>query len=1242
MIGLASIGQSQPWDFTADFPTVTGGPNPNGVWAYGYLLGGLSEAPYYPAAANDYHPAGLNTLFGNDELGSFTQNPFPTDMPQPTWPDGMFFKANGCNLMTGSTMHGCKTAAGFIAPQKGNYTINALFQSGVMNDWDTKVGVVVEDVWIYTDTVTSFLDRSSFDAVVALEAGQKIYFALDNIPGQGGWDGGYHTIIFDAVVDVDAYDPEVFPPFDPDDYPIDGVLNPPADPNDHTPRFFIPLVPAAVEPNEPPAASWDYTASYPSTFGASGNPNGAWTYGYYQNKPGGLPFVLAPLNDYHPGGLNILWGNDNSGGFGFNPMADDLAMPGWPDGMYFKGQRAYLETPASTLSNKTTALFTAPYAGIYQVDAYFESGVMNGYATDVAVLINDNVINYNRVSGFDSGPENIAEFSRVLDLAEGDTLGFSLNHVPGQGGWNGGFHIVDFNATLAITDPGNLPEPLPSEMLLWLKADTGVVDPNSGQPVAIGGIARGWQDQSGNGLNAILAYGDPTLATGSFHNGDQPVIRFDGDDSLLLYDTASPNYNPGIGDPLSTSSFSIYVVGKLSNNQVNSSFIASVGEVTGWDVGISATQQNKMALTTVNSELAQANALLLDKYYLIACTVSDNFERKLYLNGVLVANDNGSVNYRDPAVLIGNLFQGDIAEIQVFQGVDETQHAATQTALMDKYALDYSCADQAEYFDTDLNQDCYVNLEDVTLLAGGWLNCNDPLNPDECDPIAVFPTPFEALSWDYNAEYPAAAGGSNPNGVWTYGYYKNGVGKYKFALAPANDYHPDGLNIFWGTDALGGIGKNPSLQDKSHPEWGAPNGMFFKANRTYLETPASTPSNHSTARFTAPFEATYQLHAEFESGVTAGFATDVAVVVNSVVVFTETISGFRDDPTANTATLDALVALPEGGTVDFAAIRIPNGTAYDGGFHIVDFNAELASIEYNPDDFPAPFNPDEYPLEPNDIEPNVPVLIAMSPLYEEVEPDLNTVFLTAMVLTDTDANGNVRAVGTWNTIYPDPHWDLAIHPGTIADYKPNDPNMNWLNSDTDMMIDIPLTVGNSYDFTVHKPYYEPGGFLPVIGLNLFFDGLQADNQVGISVYAACDTTGPEDGNPEMFGKDGFTVCGWPYNAATSGGGLDYRNIDKQIRVTISNYVFYDFHVYGIDSISGPNGYPLSGPDGILEDIVQFTLTVEPFASNCQDYAEYYDLDLNQDCYVNLGDFAQIAGDWLKCNDPAVPTCTDIP
>jgi hypothetical protein len=44
---------------------------------------------------------------------------------------------------------------------------------------------------------------------------------------------------------------------------------------------------------------------------------------------------------------------------------------------------------------------------------------------------------------------------------------------------------------------------------------------------------------------------------------------------------------------------------------------------------------------------------------------------------------------------------------------------------------------------------------------------------------------------------------------------------------------------------------------------------------------------------------------------------------------------------------------------------------------------------------------------------------------------------------------------------------------------------------------------------------------------------------------------------------------------------------------------------------------------------------------CQTNGVYFPADINHDCYVDLADFARLAGDWLKCNDPERPECTDV-
>ncbi len=54
--------------------------------------------------------------------------------------------------------------------------------------------------------------------------------------------------------------------------------------------------------------------------------------------------------------------------------------------------------------------------------------------------------------------------------------------------------------------------------------------------------------------------------------------------------------------------------------------------------------------------------------------------------------------------------------------------------------------------------------------------------------------------------------------------------------------------------------------------------------------------------------------------------------------------------------------------------------------------------------------------------------------------------------------------------------------------------------------------------------------------------------------------------------------------------------------------------------------------------LEVTIYTEP---TCQDVGVFYPADLNQDCRVNLEDFALLSQDWLKCNDPEDPGCSLI-
>lgn len=257
------------------------------------------------------------------------------------------------------------------------------------------------------------------------------------------------------------------------------------------------------------------------------------------------------------------------------------------------------------------------------------------------------------------------------------------------------------------------PTPVSPELVLWLKADTGVVDPNTGQPVVTGGEAYLWQDQSGNGLDAELAYGNPTLESSAFPEGNYNVIRFDGDDGLVVN---SNNVNFG---KLSANAYSIHIVGRVDKYSLSQTFYANASQTSkGLRLGIvdsSGTGDfNRPFFYTDYFGSQTADPLVGGRYYLLSATVSNvGGEKKLYINGDLVSEASGLSTYEPNSVVsigaldIGQQFlTGDIAEIKVYRGVDATINAAVTAELMNKYQID-----------TSEPEDPYANPDTVILTA---------------------------------------------------------------------------------------------------------------------------------------------------------------------------------------------------------------------------------------------------------------------------------------------------------------------------------------------------------------------------------------------------------------------------------------------------------------------------------------------------------------------------------------------
>jgi len=143
-----------------------------------------------------------------------------------------------------------------------------------------------------------------------------------------------------------------------------------------------------------------------------------------------------------------------------------------------------------------------------------------------------------------------------------------------------------------------------------------------------------------------------------------------------------------------------------------------------------------------------------------------------------------------------------------------------------------TCQQQNEFMKADLNQDCFVNLADLALLASDWLICNDPEGPGCTPPVipSVLRVDFNGY---YNLTEPYTSEFTPDNAYWTYdgpgllgsGTFWNGAEIANFAMV-ISDVYPgpgylldDGVTDAQVTVALSAIhffGDNESIWGDTH------------------------------------------------------------------------------------------------------------------------------------------------------------------------------------------------------------------------------------------------------------------------------------------------------------------------------------------------------------------------------------------------------------------------------------------
>ena len=77
------------------------------------------------------------------------------------------------------------------------------------------------------------------------------------------------------------------------------------------------------------------------------------------------------------------------------------------------------------------------------------------------------------------------------------------------------------------------------------------------------------------------------------------------------------------------------------------------------------------------------------------------------------------------------------------------------------------------------------------------------------------------------------------------------------------------------------------------------------------------------------------------------------------------------------------------------------------------------------------------------------------------------VSITGLSLFRCDAGGTVIVSESWNTLFPDPAWDVGLYEGPVIEDPGQFSPALWLNDPGDLSVDITLTPGEKRTFAFH-------------------------------------------------------------------------------------------------------------------------------------------------------------------------------
>ena len=242
------------------------------------------------------------------------------------------------------------------------------------------------------------------------------------------------------------------------------------------------------------------------------------------------------------------------------------------------------------------------------------------------------------------------------------------------------------NAKYFLPNPPADGAPPVEDMVLWLRADAGVNPPLAEAPVL------GWADQAPAGAHHGVARGAPLLAQAPFPNGSHPVVRFDG---------SSTGFDLADAAGLKLQNMSVYVVASVDNSLAGRIFIGNYRDVVGWSMGISDSTAGRVKWWTMSGSPDSLEPFTFPNQtpVMVTGTITNDpttgkSTKTFYANSTLAGStpDLPPISYgAGEQLTIGCLdfgrqyLKGDIAEVLVFNSVDDFQRAAVEEYLNAKY-----------------------------------------------------------------------------------------------------------------------------------------------------------------------------------------------------------------------------------------------------------------------------------------------------------------------------------------------------------------------------------------------------------------------------------------------------------------------------------------------------------------------------------------------------------------------------